>query len=375
MEKSKSKDITDNNDKALSSIFTKTYPDYSECLVSQKPLGLVKSFAYNSYKGLTKPDNEDRVIVVSPIPKPQKTIHRSWPKMSYFGVFDGHGGQTCSELLKTSFVNILIENKNFPYDIKLALNESFEKIDEEFYNKNKDKPLNEIDISGSCALVLIMTENKIYIANVGDCRAIMSINNGNKVKQLTFDHKPNNIKEFERIIKNGGKVYIDDDYKEDEHGKYNENELKYILNKNDFDLYKGQKEIVFRHFPSDLAVMRSMGDLKSKRKEYGGLQGNIIGIPEIFVYDYNSTNDFIVMGCDGIYDDLSNEDIVKAVWYVFKNRMKERNYDLNLLTKDSCDMILKYAMDLLTSDNLSCIVISLEGIQKFLSLKKLKDKK
>jgi protein phosphatase 2C family protein 2/3 len=224
-------------------------------------------------------------------------------------------------------------------------------------------------------LVLIVTENKIYIANVGDCRAIMSINNGNKVKQLTMDHKPNNIKEFERITKNGGKVYIDDDYKEDEHGKYNESELKYIVNKSDFELYKGQKEIVFRHFPSDLAVMRSMGDLKSKRKEFGGLPGNIIGVPEIFVYDYNAANDFIVMGCDGIYDDLSNEDIVKAIWYVFKNRVKERNYDLNLLTKDSCDMVLKYAMDLLTSDNLSCLVIGLEGIQKFLSLKKLKDKK
>ena len=121
--------------------------------------------------------------------------------------------------------------------------------------------------------------------------------------------------------------------------------------------------------------MRSMGDLKSKRKEFGGLPGNIIGVPEIFVYDYNAANDFIVMGCDGIYDDLSNEDIVKAIWYVFKNRVKERNYDLNLLTKDSCDMVLKYAMDLLTSDNLSCLVIGLEGIQKFLSLKKLKDKK
>lgn len=369
------KDSIDNNDKILSNAFNKTYPDYPESIISQKSLGLVKSFASNSYKGLTKPINEDRVIIVSPIPKPQKTIHRSWPKMSYFGVFDGHGGETCSELLKTTFLNILVENKNFPHDIKLALSESFEKFDEEFYNQNKDKKNEQIDNSGSCALVLIVTENKIYIANVGDCRAIMSINNGNKVKQLTMDHKPNNIKEFERITKNGGKVYIDDDYKEDEHGKYNESELKYIVNKSDFELYKGQKEIVFRHFPSDLAVMRSMGDLKSKRKEFGGLPGNIIGVPEIFVYDYNAANDFIVMGCDGIYDDLSNEDIVKAIWYVFKNRVKERNYDLNLLTKDSCDVVLKYAMDLLTSDNLSCLVIGLEGIQKFLSLKKLKDKK
>ena len=367
--------LIDNNDQALNSAFSKTYPNYPECIHSQKSIGLVKSFAYNSYKGLNKPNNEDRVIVVSPIQKPHKTIHRTWPKMSFFAIFDGHGGETCSEYLKNNYLNILVENKNFPFDIKTAIIESFEKVEEEIYNQNKGKKLNEIDTSGSCALVSIITENKIYIGNIGDSRAIMSINNGNKVKQLTNDHKPNNIKEYERITKNGGKVYVDDDYLEDEQGKYNEKELKYILNKSEFEKYKGQKEVIFRHFPSDLAVMRSIGDLKAKKKEYGGLTGNIIGVPDVFIYDYNASSDFMIMGCDGIFDDLSNEDIVKAAWYIFKNKMKEKNYDINLLSKDSCDMIIKYGMDLLTSDNLSCIVIGMDGIQKFLSLKKLKEKK
>ena len=367
--------IDNGNEQVLSSAFSKTYPNYSQCSYSQKQIGLVKSFAYNSYKGLTKPNNEDRVIVVSPIQKPHKTIHRTWPKMSYFGVFDGHGGETCSEYLKNNYLNILIENKNFPFDIKTAIIESFEKAEEEIYNQNKNKKLEEIDPSGSCALVAIITENKIYIGNIGDSRAIMSLNNGSKVKQLTNDHKPNNIKEYERIIKNGGKVYVDDDYTEDEHGKYDEKELKYILNKSEFEKYKGQKDVIFRHYPSDLAVMRSVGDLKSKKKEYGGLPGNIIGIPDVFIYDYNASNDFMIMGCDGIYDDLSNEEIVKAAWYIFKNKMKEKNYDINLLSKDAVDMIIKYGMDLLTSDNLSCIVIGMDGLQKFLSLKKLKDKK
>ena len=145
-----------------------------------------------------------------PIPKPQKTLHRTWPKMSYFAIFDGHGGENCSEYLKNNFLNTLIENKNFPYDIKLALTETFEKIEKDLINKNKGKEKEEIDKSGSCALVCVMTENKIFIANIGDSRAIMSINNGTKIKQLTVDHKPNNIKEYERVIKNGGKVYIDD---------------------------------------------------------------------------------------------------------------------------------------------------------------------
>ena len=82
----------------------------------------------------------------------------------------------------------------------------------------------------------------------------------------------------------------------------------------------------------------------------------------------------MIMGCDGIYDDLTNEEIVNAAWYIFKNKVKERNYDINLLSKECCNLIIKYGMDLLTSDNLSCSVIGLDGIQKFLSLKKIKEK-
>ena len=363
------------DEKVLDNAFSKAYPNYGKCVCSQKMQGLMKSYAYNSYKGIVKDYNEDRVVVVSQIQKPQKTIHRTWPKMSYFGVFDGHGGESCSEYLKNNFLDYLIENKNFPHDIKMAITETFDKLEDEFFEKNKQKPKDQIDNSGSCALVAIMTENKIYIGNIGDSRAIMSLNNGAKVKQLSIDHKPNNLKEFERITKNGGKVYIDEDIKEDENGKLDESKLNFITEKSDFNKYKSEKEVIFRHFPSHLAVVRSIGDIKVKMPEYGALKGNIIPTPEVFVYDYSPSYDFMIMGCDGIFDDLSNEEIIGAAWHVFKNKAKEKNYDLNLLTEDSCDMIIKYAMDVMSSDNLSCIVIGMEGVQKFISLKKLKEKK
>ena len=338
------KGLEEIDEKALDNAFSKAYPDYGKCVCSQKMQGLMKSYAYNSYKGIVKNYNEDRVIVVSQIQKPQKTIHRTWPKMSYFAVFDGHGGESCSEYLKNNFLDYLIENKNFPHDIKTSITETFDKLEDEFYEKNKQKPKDQIDNSGSCALVAIMTENK-------------------------------NLKEFERITKNGGKVYIDEDVKEDENGKLDESKLNFITEKNDFNKYKCQSEVIFRHFPSHLAVVRSIGDIKVKKPEYGALKGNIIHTPEVFVYDYSPSYDFMVMGCDGIFDDLSNEEIIGAAWHVFKDKAKEKNYDLNLLTEDSCDMIIKYAMDVMTSDNLSCIVIGMEGVQKFISLKKLKEKK
>jgi len=359
----------------LNTAFMKEYPDYPEVKISPKCLGQVKSYAYNSYRGINKPKNEDRVVVINQIPKPTKTMHKIWPKMHFFGIFDGHGGDNISEFLKKNFLSYLNENKNFPYDIKLALSETFEKIEADIYEQNKGKTLKEIDRSGSCALVAVLTESKIYIANIGDSRAIMSLNYGSKIKQLTVDHKPNNITEYERIIKNGGKVYVDDDYLEDLNGKYDANKLKYILKKTDFDKYKGDKEAIFRHYPSNLAIARSIGDLKAKKKEYGGIPGNIIGIPDIYVLDYSTSNDFMIMGCDGIFDYLSNEELAQSAWYIIKKNMKDKNYSINLLTRDSCDMIIKYSMDSLATDNLTCIVIGLDGLQKYINLKKIKEKK
>lgn len=46
-----------------------------------------------------------------------------------------------------------------------------------------------------------------YIANVGDSRAIMSVDDGRNIIKLSKDHKPDDIEEKKRIILNGGRVY------------------------------------------------------------------------------------------------------------------------------------------------------------------------
>lgn len=46
-----------------------------------------------------------------------------------------------------------------------------------------------------------------YIANVGDSRALMSVDGGREIISLTNDHKPNDEFETKRILESGGKVY------------------------------------------------------------------------------------------------------------------------------------------------------------------------
>ena len=356
-------------------LLTKKYDYYETPKVSTKQIGPIKSYSYNTYQGLYKDYNEDRVSVCSLVKKPTSSKMKIWPKISYFAIFDGHGGEECSEYLEKNFLNCLVENSKFPYDIKLSIIETFKKIEEDFFKAYCKDTIENSNFSGSCALVGVVFDNKIYIGNIGDSRAIMSINGGTKIKQLTLDHKPDNIKEFERAIKNGSKIYLDDNDDPDR----DESKIQFIKDKIELEKMKEVKansdeDKIFRVYPSDLAVMRTIGDIKAKRKEFGGIPGTIINIPEIFIYDINSNDDFIVLGCDGIFDDLSNEEVINTVWMAYKHRTKEKNYDIHESTQEACDLVIRAALEKQTTDNLSCIVLGLEGIEKFLKTTQLKEK-
>ena len=200
----------------------------------------------------------------------------------------------------------------------------------------------------------------------------MIIENGLKFKALSVDHKPNNPREFERINKNGGKVYMDNGT--DVITKEDLSKTTVIKTAQEFDKYCEDKEIIYRAFPCGLSVSRTIGDLGNKIKDLGGIPGIIENTPEIFIMDNNSSNDFILMGCDGIFDNLSNAEIIEAAWLPMKKLAKSKKYDIHDLTKDMCDIVIKRAMEKQSYDNLSCIIIGLEGLEKYLNHKQTKDK-
>jgi protein phosphatase 2C family protein 2/3 len=88
-----------------------------------------------------------------------------------------------------------------------AIKKGFEMAEHEFTNNFALNNGELVDKSGSCALVVMIINDELYIANVGDSRAVMSFKGGNIVKAVTNDHKPSEQKESARIIENGGKIY------------------------------------------------------------------------------------------------------------------------------------------------------------------------
>ena len=52
-----------------------------------------------------------------------------------------------------------------------------------------------IQRSGSCAIVILIVGEVAYVANVGDSRAFMSVDQGKRIVPLSVDHKPESPEE------------------------------------------------------------------------------------------------------------------------------------------------------------------------------------
>lgn len=89
----------------------------------------------------------------------------------------------CADFLKDHLHQIIITQECFPQNPRKALNDGCA-IAEERFLKIADQG-SRFDKSGSCAIIVLTVETECYIANVGDSRAILSCENGQKVFELS----------------------------------------------------------------------------------------------------------------------------------------------------------------------------------------------
>uniref|UniRef100_A0A7S4VHE5 protein-serine/threonine phosphatase n=2 Tax=Ditylum brightwellii TaxID=49249 RepID=A0A7S4VHE5_9STRA len=131
--------------------------------------------------------------------------------------------------------------------------------------------------AGCTAVVAVIIERTVYVANAGDSRAVLCRKDG-ITQPLSFDHKPLHDIEMNRIKKSGGFV--------NQFGRVNGN----------------------------LNLSRSIGDLKYKQVPgFKPSEQMITAEPDIIQATLNPEDEFIILGCDGIWDCLSNEQAVQYV--------------------------------------------------------------
>lgn len=230
---------------SLSEILKENYAFYQQAKHSENSFDRIISYGVNTYRGVIRNYNEDRVTILinALINKANNNSskHLKNLKISYFSIYDGHAGNKCCEFLKKFLHHYIFESEFFPLNPIKALEDGFNICENKFMNliycDNK-----YIDSSGSCAIVLLILNDICYIANLGDSRALYSCNDGKKFFQITRDHKPNDPIEKNRIYKAGGSIY-----------KTTNNSPQKNMNKGN-DMMETMAKIPFRINPGRLAV-------------------------------------------------------------------------------------------------------------------------
>lgn len=306
--------------------------------VSAKLRQFEESYMVNRGKGVTRydicqlpsnsPIEDDRAEEIVQVPILQDNNIKVSTDWMFFGVFDGHGGWTTSSKLRDQLISCIIRelgtifkpanDENLRYvpnsaTIDQAIKNGFLKLDHELVNKNIEKLLNDNNkakaaellmpaLSGSCALLSFYDTNSklLKVAVTGDSRAILGSFKDNHwtVRQLSIDQTGSNPTEVARIIS--------------EHP----DEPKVIRN---------------GRVLGSLEPTRAFGDCRYKLpaliqeriyKQFFGkrlpnhLQSPpyVTAEPVITTTKINPENsDFLVMASDGLYEMLTNEEIVGLV--------------------------------------------------------------
>ncbi|KAJ7134603.1 phosphatase 2C-like domain-containing protein [Mycena epipterygia] len=191
---------------------------------------------------------------------------------TFFAVYDGHGGGTVAKFAGQNVHKRLVTEESYKesqYDE--ALKRAFLGTDEDLLAN----PAHTRDPSGCTAVAALVTKDKIYVANAGDSRSVISVKG--EVKPLSFDHKPSNEVEKTRISGAGG--YI-------EFGRVNGN----------------------------LALSRALGDFEFKKNYNMTPEKQIITAdPDVTCHDITDEDEFLVLACDGIWDCLSSQQVVNFI--------------------------------------------------------------
>ena len=254
----------------------------------------------------------------------------------YIGVCDGHGkyGKEVSSYISSNLPinlnkNILQSKLNINNDKIMDISQIITKTFLETNATLKNKTNINTSVSGSTCSSVILTQNRIISINLGDSRCVLGKynkkNNAWLYNELTKDHKASDETETERVIKKGGKIYKE----KDEFG--NKKGIMRIWDKEEGNV--------------GLALTRSFGDDILSKK-------GVICEPDIKEFLLEKEDKFIIIGSDGLWEYISNQECINIVKDFFlKNDIKGAG---NYLYKEASK---RWIMEQDIVDDISIIII------------------
>ncbi|CAO2146051.1 unnamed protein product [Urochloa humidicola] len=240
-------------------------------------------------------------------------------QLAFYGVFDGHGGRTAvdfvSRRLGENVVSAVLAAGTETHDneassaeehdaVSAAIRAAYLATDSELLSQHQDFS------GGACATTALVKNGDLYVAHVGDCRAVLS-RDGSAAAALTADHTCARDDERERIERGGGYV-----------------------SRSGSGVWRVQ---------GSLAVSRSFGDV--------GLKRWVVAEPAVTRVPLTAGCEFLVVASDGLWDKISNQEAVDVV-----SRSRRNAADV----ARSCTELVDMARRRGSRDDATVMVVDLE---------------
>lgn len=226
-----------------------------------------------------------------------------------YGVFDGHGsqGSECATLCSDTVNEYAKSFGEWNMKVETGFKEALDRAHE--------ASLESIEKGGSTACCAYVSDSKLWVANIGDSRCVLS-KKGTAIP-LSRDHKPDDPEERKRVESQGGQVVY-----------YNGWRVEGIL-----------------------SVSRSLGNKN--------LAAFLSAEAELTEHDIASDDDFIILATDGLWavmDSQAAVDIVRAEL----NKAGVAGLDVSSRAQRVTEALVEEALDIRNSpDNICCIVVFL----------------
>jgi len=213
----------------------------------------------------------------------------------FFGVYDGHGGRSVSEYLRTHLYPIFQLSLKSTVTVEEAFVKSFARVDEDYIKGINPAALYQraSRTAGSCGIVVYLQGKKLFTANVGDSRAILTKRTLECVP-LSKEQKVSDDEERSLVIQRTG------------------DSRPFFKNPREAEFDPCAPERLLGH----LMVTRAFGDAFLKVKNLAPQHVQQFQLPYItsepVVTSYSladNEDDFVVLGSDGLWDMITNEEV------------------------------------------------------------------
>ncbi|KAK2644018.1 hypothetical protein Ddye_019213 [Dipteronia dyeriana] len=289
-------------------------------VVESSPVKFVPSIRSGSYADIgTRDSMDDEHIQIDDLSAHLGSLFKCPIPSAFYAVFDGHGGPEAAAYIKKNAMKLFFEDAQLPETsaIDTVFLQELENSHRKAFLLADLALADEHSVSCTCgttALTALVLGNHLLVANAGDCRAVLC-RKGVAVN-MSQDHRPSYLPERMRVEELGGD--IDDGY------------LNYLN--------------------GSLSITRALGDWEMKFPI--GSASPLIAEPDVQQEVLTKDDEFLIIGCDGIWDVMSSQYAVSLV-----RRGLRRHND----PQQSAQELVMEALRLCSSDNVTVIVICLSS--------------